>query len=1273
MEYRILGPLEVLDNGRSVALGGAKPRSLLAILLLHANETVPAKRLIHELWDERPPETAANALQVYISQLRKVLGPDSLLRRAGGYELRLDGNFFDLARFEGLVAKAAGQKPAKVAAVLREALGLWRGAPLSDVGGERFARSESQRLEEVRLAVLADRIDADLALGRHAELVGELGRLVAAHPLRERLRAQLMLALYRSGRQADALAVYQRTRKELVEGLGIEPSPALQRLERRILQQDPELEVALPPAELDGEPMIPRLPVAARVDERRKVVTILFALIEVDPELDPELRHRVTRRAADAAVAVLENHGAAAEAVPGSRVLGVFGVPSVHEDDALRALRAAVELRETIERLSPELVPEASPRIATRMGIATGEILVERGRPLAAISGPAVEDAARLERTAQPEEILIARATERLIRGKALVERGGEAAARLLELTPDAPLLQRRHDTAMIGRERELDQLHEAFARAVRERCSYLFTVLGPAGIGKSRLAAELRAALPADVQVLAGHCLPYGEGITYWPVVEIVKQLVGEGGRDELATLLRDLDGAEVVADRIAAAIGQGESGAKPEETFSAVRKLLERLAREHPLVVFLDDLQWAEPSFLDLIEHVADLARDSPLLVVCLARPDLLDERPTWGGGKPNATSLSLGPLSAGESHALLASLSVDGLSPDDRARIADAAEGNPLFLEQMLAMVQEATGEPGDGNRPLVAPPTIHALLAARLDRLDWETRQVLERASVVGNEFSARAVEELAKGDVDDLDADLETLVRKELIHPYRSRFFGEEAYRFRHHLIRDVAYESLPKTARGDLHDRFARWLSSAAGPGAADYDEIVGYHLEEAYRYRLELAQSLETAADLGRAAFDRLGAAGRRAFARGDFPAALSLLRRALALLPPGEAEHQLLSVDFADALRATGDLAEAQSELTRVEAAAAAAGNEAAEANASVRLLRLEMQTRPRLSLRAVEHDCRQLIRKLGRLEDERGLAAAWDLLARVSWFRGRARATEEALREAIRYADRGGHPSVRNDALFLMSGVAYTGPRPVGDAIALCEWVLGQGGAIGHAAAAVYRALAGLHAMAGEFELSSEYIERDQAVMDDLGRSAVLGSARILYAEVEAFAGDYEAAEVEMAAACDHLEQIGDLASLSTAAALRGQLLYRRSRFDEARRWHAVAMETSFADDLQTQIPARGLGAKLAARDGDGPSARALAEQAAALAEGIDLPSYGGGAFRDLAEVLEVLGDPAGARAALQRALAIFEAKGNAVWAGAVQNDLSRLRAEAIVKNR
>jgi DNA-binding SARP family transcriptional activator len=1260
MEYRILGPLEVFDNGTPVALGGAKRRSLLAILLLHANETVPSSRLIDELWDERPPETAPNTLHVYLSQLRKVLGPDAVKRRAAGYELRLDGNFFDLAHFERLVAEASNQEPGKRAATLQEALELWRGSPLAGVGGEQFVQREAQRLEELRLAALADRIDADLALGRHAEVVGELGRLVAAHPLRERLRAQLMLALYRSGRQAEALALYARTRKELVDELGIEPSAALQQLERGILQHDPALDLGLAQVASNGKANTAE-PVVAREDERRKLVTVMFAHVNAQADADPELLHPIMRRATDAAVGVMERHGAAAEALPGSRVLGAFGVPSIHEDDAVRALRAALELRGAIERFSAE----TTAGIVTRIGIETGELLVERGRPLASLSGVPVDEAASLERSAQPGEILIGDATAKLTRARARLAPASASGIRLLELTPEAPLLRRRLDTPMIGRERELEQLRQAFARVVREQCSYLFTVLGPAGIGKSRLAAAFRAALPPDVHALAGRCLAYGDGISHWPLLEVVKQLVGEGGADELAPLLGDLDGAEQIAERIAAAIGHGESGATREETFSAVRKLFQRLARERPLVLFFDDFQWAEPTFLDLVDHVVDLARDSPLLVVCLARPELLDERPTWGGGKPNGTSLTIGPLTDRESDLLLSSLGPEGLSPDDRARITEAAEGNPLFLEQMLAMLQETSDESVGAPRHLVAPPTIHALLAARLDRLEWGPRQVLERASVVGNEFSARAVRELARGVPGDLEVQLETLVRKEFIRSERSRSLREAAYRFRHHLIRDVAYESLPKAARGDLHERFARWLSTTAGPEAAEYDEILGYHLEQAYRYRLAMGQSTEAAADLAGAAFDRLGAAGRRAFARGDLPATVSLLRRALALRPPHEPEHQQLSVDFGDALRAAGDLGGAQSELARTSAAARATGNEAAEANARVSLLRLEMQTRPRLSFRSVEQECRALIRKLDGPEDERGLAAAWGVLARVSWFRGRAAATEEALREVMRHAERGGDARIRNSALYLMSGVAFTGPRPVRDAIALCEWVLHRGGAVGHAAAAAYRALAGLHGMAGDSALAAEYIERDQAVMADLGTSLALGSALVLYAEVDAFAGDFDAAESKIAAACEHFERIGDLPSLSTAAALRGHFLCRRNQIDEARHWHAVAMETSFADDVQTQIPARSLGAKLAAHVGDAAEAHALAEGAVALADETDLLNYRGNAYRDLAEVLGVLGDPTGARAALQRALSVFEAKGNAVWAAAARDSLSATR--------
>ena len=592
--------------------------------------------------------------------------------------------------------------------------------------------------------------------------------------------------------------------------------------------------------------------------EQRKTVTVVFCDVTGSTQLgestDPEALRALLARFFERMRRIVEAHGGVVEKFIGDAVMAVFGVPAAHEDDALRACRAAVEMRAAFPDLG----------ITGRIGVNTGEVVTGTEERLA--TGDAVNVAARLEQAAQPGEVLVGAGTLGLVRGR--VDLGDE---RRLELKGKAepvrayPLFalrgepERRFSTAMVGRRRELQGLRDAFARAEADRSCQLFTVLGSAGVGKSRLVAEFLAEL--DVQVVRGRCLSYGEGITYWPVVEILKQLAGlpEG---EATRPLRSL-------------LGESEEPASAQEIAWGFRKLLEQEAQAGPLVCVLDDLHWGEETLFDLVEHVADLSREAPLLLLCMGRPELLERRPSWGGGKWNAATVLLEPLDAGETEQLLSEL---GEVPDElHARIVQVAEGNPLFLEEMLALVRDSGGE------EVEVPPTIQALLAARLDQLEPGERFVLERGSVEGRTFHRGAVAALSDSD-GSIDQRLVALVRKQLVRPDRPQLAGDDAYRFRHLLIRDAAYDALPKAIRAELHRRFAEWLAGH-GQDLVELDEILGYHLEQAARYLNELGrEDRELATDAG----ERLAVSGRRAFWRGDPRAAAVLLERALSLTRP-------------------------------------------------------------------------------------------------------------------------------------------------------------------------------------------------------------------------------------------------------------------------------------------------------------------------------------------------------------------------------------------------
>jgi len=1269
MEFRILGPLEVADAGRTLALPGGKPRTLLAVLLLHANQVVPLERLIDDLWDEEPPETAINTLQVYVSQLRRALCPGDARRardlvgtRAPGYVLRLEPDELDLERFERHVAAArtalAQDEPAQAAAIFTDALSLWRGPPLAELANERFAQPEIARLEEARLAALEDRFDAELQLGRHAGLISELEALVAEEPLRERPRRQLMLALYRSGRHAEALELYQRTRRELIEELGLEPSSALQQLHRAILVQDASLDQAVA-AET------PPPPEAAAVETRqvRKTVTILIADVAAGSSVDPETQRSQLDRFFDAATAVVARCGGSAERLPGDALLGAFGIPRLHEDDALRAVQAALELRRLTQG------NQTGRGLDVRLGVDTGELLTHEPSSSALdLGGGAVNRSVRLARAANPGEILIAESTRRLIADAVQVNQVESARApgeawTLDRLVLGAPGFRRRLENVLVGREEELGLLRQAFDRCVRERRAYLATVFGPAGIGKSRLARELALSLDEQARVLIGRCLSYGTGITFWPLAEILRQLGGEQGSAAIARLLGGGDDAELTASRLAAAAGLETGPLEADEVAPSTRKLFAALARERPLVVVLDDVHWAEPTFLDLIEHIRDWTHDAPITLLCLARPELLEARPAWGIARSNATSLFLPPLSETDANTLIERTAGGrALRDEERTRISDAAEGNPLFIEQMLAMLLES--EPS--RRPASVPPTIQALLAARLDQLDWQERTLLEIASVMGTTFSVAAVESLAPESVGaEIRLRLQALLDKGLLRAGPAEFGDDEAMRFHHALIRDVAYESITKERRAELHERIGDWLEAQAGESGAAF-EILGYHFEQAHRYRVELGASgrRTLAAKGGR----YLARAGQRSYAAGDAAVAQSLFTRAAALLPAGDRSRLELLPDLADALRDTGDFHRAQAVVQEIVAQARASGDEAAVSHALVVNARVQLQVNPEITTDEVLVNVERAIQRFEELGDARGLARAWETLAWVPWVRGQAAAAEAALQHAIEHAGSAGDARREAQALHLLLGAALFGPLPIVEGIRRCHEVLEHHGTKRRIVASAFRALGVLRGMQGSFEEARDFLARDREILRDLGLTVVLAISAEAAAMVELLAGEPAAAERELRHAYRTLEEHGETSALSTLAALLARALSVQGADDEALELSKVSERVAGSDDASTNIQWRGVRATILARQGRIKTAERLARGAVELGSNSDFLNLHGDALLDLGEVLHLGQRQTEARAAVEQALRLFETKGNLVSSARTRVRLKALGGQA-----
>ena len=1285
MKFRILGPLEADRGGRSQLPRGPRQQALLASLLLHGNQVVSTSQLIDDLWGEDPPETAAKMVHMYVSELRKLLEPEVaagaasrvLITRPPGYMLRIEPDQLDANRFARLIQEArlafAEARPSAASAILDEALALWRGPPLAEFADRPFARTEAARLEELRLTALEDRIEAGLALGSDGTLVGELEALVAAHPLRERLRGQLMLALYRSGRQAEALDVYKKTRELLIDELGIEPSRALQELERAILRQDPLLDLREPPAGAARAAEAVAPPAPAEPREIRKTVSVVVTdLTSVGKQLDPEAVRRVMPRVFAEVSSALERHGGHTERIAGRGLMAVFGIPTVHEDDALRALRAAVDVRAAVARLNLELAHEWGVRIAVRTGVNTDEVLTtDRASDASSLVGDeSVEAAIRLGEIARPGEILIGAKTERLVRSAAQAEPleespSGQPAWRVVDVNPEAPAIARRADTPLVGRERELGELRQGFERTVRERTSYLSAVVGPAGIGKSRVAVELRASLEGRATVLSGHCLSYGEGITFWPLAEVVREAAGAGSREAIAALLVEERDGDLVADRIAAAIGLTDAAGSKEETFWAARKFFEALARTRPLVVVFDDIHWAEPTFLDLVEHVVDWSSDAPIFLLGLARPELLDERPHWAGGTHKSTSIRIEPLSEPESEELMEKLLGEAPLPERvRGRIARAAGGNPLFIEQMLAMISEEGADSGD---ELPVPSSIQALLAARLDRLEADERTVLGRASVFGAQFSRGAVVDLTPVVArDSIDLHLLALIRRELIEAGPSPLPGEQGLRFRHLLIREAAYDSVPKEVRAELHERAAAWLEASSAGRMAEYEEIIGHHLEQAYRYRADLAPLGEERLELATRAGERLAAAGRRASARADMVAADSLLSRAASLLPNTSPARPELLTDLGEVLRETGDFERAEAVLAEAIEAAGAFGDRAVEAHARLIRLRLRMQVDPAVTPDDLIRMAEESISLFEELGDQRRLAKAWFNLAWAPWVKGSVAVAEKALERAIEVARRAGDERTEAQSVNLFLGASLFGPTPVAEAVRRCEELLARPLEQRRIAAAAYRALAGLRAMEGNFDDARRLARQDRAILEDLGLKVAAGMAAEEYGLVEILAGDPGAAERELRAGYEALEEIGETSILANVAAMLAQVLYSQKRDDEALRFSEISEHATARDDLVPQVQWRAVRAKLLARLGESDEGERLAREAVVLAE--ETPDFlllRGDALLDLAEVLVAAGRPAAAVPAIEKALRLYERKGNVVSASAARARLTQIR--------
>jgi class 3 adenylate cyclase len=1010
--------------------------------------------------------------------------------------------------------------------------------------------------------------------------------------------------------------------------------------------------------------------------ETRRAVTVLFidavSSTALGEQMDPEYLRALMTRYFTVMREAIESHGGVVEKFIGDAVMAVFGVPLVHEDDALRACRAAVEIQRRLAEMEPQIRADRGVLIEWRMGINSGPVVagdLATGQRM--VTGDAVNVAARLQAAAAPGEMLMGAETHDLVRDAVTAEPvpaltlKGKAqpvhAWRLLAVEEAPRRRSRPQEAPLVGRGRPLELLEIAFRQAVEERVCHLFTVLGVAGVGKSRLVDEFIASLGDRAAVASGRCLAYGSGITYWPVVEALRSGIanaGAGTADDPGGALATLLAAEPEADRVIEAVGSlmgVNAGAHDqEELFWAVRKTFAAVARRRPLVLVLDDVQWGEPTFLDLVDQIAERTRDAPILLIAMARLELFEKRPTWGGGKRSSTTVQLEPLSEVESEELVGSLLGEAALPAGfQSRVSQAAEGNPLFVEELLAKLidDEILQRTGDGwavtadLRNLAMPATIQALLAARLDGLAAEERTVIERAAVEGKTFHRGGIAALVPEVLrDEVTARLGSLMRMELIRPAAAAFAGEEAFSFRHQLIRDAAYQGLAKGTRSELHQRFAAWLEQAVGDRVLEYAEIIAYHLEQAYRYRTELGPPDAAALALAGRAGTMLGQASRRAEARGDITASVDLMDRAADLLAHS-ADRRLLLAQVAPNLLFAGDGPRAERILQEVLAESEESGDGRGAAWARLGLMFVQSSTQSG-SAADYARDAEVLRDRLTELGDTEGAQQA-ELLAALGLFvigrAGEGGARAQAILDTAPSASSG---SLASRARVLRAVAAMAGPMPADEVLRLVETEVGSGTQLPGGASGPTRMLC----LQGRFAEARAALARvTDKVAEHGGQILTSSEAHEVAGEVALMAGDLPQAVHDLQLAYDEKMAAGDRAGAYTTATGLAEAYLGTQELDRAWDYAEIARDTSSPDDFASQGRSRQVQARILSARGNHAEAEALAREAVAIVGTTDYLVVRADALMHLAQVLHAAGKGDEAMATAREAVDLYDRKG------------------------
>jgi class 3 adenylate cyclase len=1044
--------------------------------------------------------------------------------------------------------------------------------------------------------------------------------------------------------------------------------------------------------------------------EEFRIVTVVFCDVvgstDLERRLEPQPMQRVMASYGEAVRRELGGRGASVGKRHGDGFMAAFGVPELHEDDALRAVRAANELRAAIAQLHADLQHERGVALDVRLGINTGNVLVRGAGSLEEeLTGAAVHLAKRLEEAAGTGEILLGEETYRLVEDAvravpaAPLELEGvpgrQEVWRLLEVLPDQPGRARRAAAPMVGRGLERELLARLFERVMAEQSSHLVNLLGSAGVGKSRLIDEFVIDLAGRATVLRAHCPSFGDSVTLWPIVEIVRQAAGidptdppESARDRLAELLGGEERGELLTERVAQLLGFGPEAGLPEDTLWALQRLLETLARRMPLVLVIDDLQWADPILLDAIEHVMDYASDAPIMVICMARPDeLFARREHWPGARINALSFKLEPLPEREAEQLVGHLLGGRVDPSVQAHVSEWAQGFPLLVEELVANLRDegqllsSEGrwvlrlEPKDAadrpSRPV--PMSIHALLLTRLERLGAGGRAVVEPAAVVGQAFHLGDIQALVpESSPTDLAAGLQELVRLDLVrldHEPASVPLPPNSgpgYRFRHATIKTVAYERLPDDRRAELHERYADWLERQTRDRRSQFDEVIAHHFYEAFRYARKLHPASGRTSELASRAGERYAAAGHRAAVRGDSRVVQAWLGRATRLLAADHPVRLRALAPLAEVLQLSGQQAEAALAYEELARSASAVGDADLALHATIGRLRLTALHEPAKFLKDGREQIELVVPEFDRLGDSQGLAKAWHLLAYLDWSRGRLALAGVAAERARAFARDADDPYWEATILGLHCLILYWGPTPLDEVDRQVREALAeaQRGAVRNLEATALTVLARIAALRGDLDEARELVLSAEAVAVELDQSLTRAAGCISQALIEMCADDLSAAEAALRVGYRDLERMGDTGPLASVAAMLARVRLLRGDADQAEELTRTCERIAAPEQLDAQVRWRSIRAIALARRGEADEAERLARHAVYLVGKTDQLDSRAEAHVDLAEVLRLAGRAGEATLELERAVVLYQEKGNEIGERNARRQLARV---------